>query len=107
MDFIKKLPKRGNSGKAEIVNRSSLKEEGLNRKPNDYVQRRPHVEIDSNHDYCKLDKPGLYKGTLQSEPKLPKEFLKELDSSSEEFVCYDPESEKIIKHFKSIGKVYD
>ena len=88
----------------EIVNRSSLKEEGLNRKPNDYVQRRPHVEIDSNHDFCKLDKPGLYKGTLSINQKLPKEFLKELDSSSEEFVCYDPESEKIIKHFKSIGK---
>lgn len=105
--LLKNYQKRGNSGNVEIVNRSSLKEEGLNRKPNDYVQRRPHVEIDSNHDYCKLDKPGLYKGTLPLSQKLPKKFLKELDSSSEEFVCYDPESEKIIKHFKSIGKVYD
>lgn len=105
--FLKNYQKRGNSGKVEIVNRSSLKEEGLNRKPNDFVQLRPHVEIDNNHNYCKLNKPGLYKGTLPQSQKLPKKFLKELDSSSVEFICYDPESEKIIKHFKSLGKVYD
>lgn len=105
--FLKNYQKRGNSGKVSIVNRSSLKEQQLNREPNDYIQNKPHFELDKDHGYCKLDKPGLYKGTLPSNQKLPREFLKNLSSTSREFICYDPEYEKIIKHFNAIGKVYD
>ena len=79
--------------------RAALKEEQKNREPSDYVQNFSHVDIDIDHDYCKIDLEGLYKGNLPQKQNLGKPYLKGLSDESEEFSCYDPETEKIIMHF--------
>ncbi len=104
---LKDYQKRGNSGKIKIAIRSSLKEEQKNREPSDYIQNFSHIDIDIDHNYCKIDLEGLYKGNLPQKQNLGKPYLKELSDESEEFSCYDPETEKIIMHFNKLDEVYD
>lgn len=104
--FLKTYQKRGNSGKVKIAIRSSFKEDRPNNKQGDLFQQA-HLDIDSNHNICDINKDGLWKAELPRTQKLNKNFLKELDPTSENFICIDPETEKIVNHFAKLDEVYD
>ena len=108
--FLKTYQKRGGSGKVKIVNRSSLREDSSNRKPKDLYQL-PHASIDSDHNGCRINKEGLWKAELPKSQKLDKNFLKNITPTSDDFICIDPESEKIADYFMALDKekneVYD
>lgn len=101
--FLKTYQKRGNSGKVKIVNRSSLQENDANRKPDDLFQS-PHVQIDPEHNFCRINKEGLWKSELPNSQKLDKNFLNELNPTSDSYICLDPQSEKIANHFLNLER---
>jgi len=104
--FLKTYQKRGNSGKVKIVNRSSLQKGDFNRRPNDLFQS-PHISIDPDHGYCRINKEGLWKAELPKNQKLDKNFLRELNPSSDSYICIDPQANQIIRHFNELEEVYD
>jgi hypothetical protein len=104
--FLKTYQKRKGSGKVKIVNRSSLKDGQSNRKPHDRHQF-PHADIDPEHSNCKIDKEGLWKSELPENQKLDKGFLENFGPASEHYVCIDPQTDKIIAHFKKLNETYE
>tara|TARA_Y100000389_G_C17271598_1_gene418276 strand:- start:118 stop:654 length:537 start_codon:yes stop_codon:yes gene_type:complete len=101
--FLKTYQKRGRSGKVKIVNRSSMKNEQSNRKPGDYHQIE-HLSIDPDHSRCKIDKVGLWKSELPRDQKLDKQYLNDFGPVSEDYVCIDPQAEKIAHHFLNLER---
>lgn len=104
--FLKTYQKRGGSGKVKIVNRSSLQKDQINRRPNDLFQS-PHVQIDPEHDYCRINKEGLWKSELPKNQKLDKNFLRELNPTSDSYICVDPQADKIISYFNKLNETYE
>jgi hypothetical protein len=101
--FLKTYQKRGKSGKIKIVNRSSMKSGQSNRKPHDYHQFA-HLSIDPDHNRCKIDKEGLWKSELPRDQKLDKQYLNNFGPTSDDYVCIDPQAEKIAEHFLNLDR---